>query len=160
MSTQAQSRSPDPVHVVGAGIAGSWAALLLAEAGREVVLHDREPGPMPGGTSHWGGGMLAPDCESEGAEPVVVRLGRRSLDLWRRHVPEAVFAGTLVVSHPRDRGEMIRFARQTSGHESADSARVAALEPALAGRFAFGLFFPEEGHVEPRRVLPGLHAGL
>ncbi len=37
---------------------------------------------------------------------------------------------------------------------------IAALEPALAGRFNAALFFPAEGHVEPRRVLPALHEKL
>ena len=34
-------------------------------------------------TSHWAGGMLAPYCEAETSEPVIGRLGVRSLDLWR-----------------------------------------------------------------------------
>ncbi len=147
-----------PVTVVGAGIAGSWTALLLAEAGVPVELCDRGDGT--GGTSHWAGGMLAPDCESDGAEPIVVRLGRRSLDLWSRHLPPTPMNGSLVVSHPRDGGDLDRFARQTGGHEPADAERVAELEPALAGRFGRGLFFPREGHVEPRAALPALHAKL
>ena len=35
--------TPSPLLVVGAGIAGVTAALEAAEAGREVVLIDREP---------------------------------------------------------------------------------------------------------------------
>jgi glycine oxidase len=35
---------------------------------------------------------------------------------------------------------------------------VSELEPSLDGRFREALFFPDEGHVEPRRVLPELHA--
>jgi glycine oxidase len=150
----------EPISVVGAGIAGSWVALLLADAGCPVEVYDRESGALPGSTSHWAGGMLAPDCESDGAEPVVVRLGRRSLDLWRSHMPEAVMAGTLVVAHPRDRADLVRFARQTTGHETVDTDRIAELEPALAGRYARGLFFPAEGHVEPRRVMASLHERL
>jgi glycine oxidase len=34
------------------------------------------------------------------------------------------------------------------------------LEPSLEGRFREGLFYPDEGHVEPRRVLPELHARI
>ena len=34
------------------------------------------------------------------------------------------------------------------------------LEPSLDGRFREGLFYPDEGHVEPRRVLPELHARI
>ncbi len=32
------------------------------------------------------------------------------------------------------------------------------LEPSLEGRFREGLFYADEGHVEPRRILPELHA--
>ena len=154
-------QDPDgPVHVVGAGIAGSWQALLLARAGREVILHEREPPGEASGASHAAGGMLAPDCEGADCEPVTVRLGARSLELWREHGSEACFAGSLIIAHPRDRAELERLARRTTGFERVGAERISALEPALAGRFRDGLFFPREGHVEPRRVLPRLHAEL
>ncbi len=152
--------SPSAATVVGAGICGTWAALLLQEAGLAVTLHERAGPDLDGGTSRWAGGMIAPDCESDGAEPIVVRLGRRSVDLWRRHLPEVALDGSLVVAHPRDTGDLDRFARQTGGHEPVDAAGVAALEPALAGRFRSGLFFPAEAHVEPRSVLPMLRDRL
>lgn len=148
------------VSVVGAGIAGTWVALLLAEAGCRTTLYDRGDAGMAQATSHWAGGMLAPDCESDGAEPIVVELGRRSIDLWQARLPDVPRNGSLVVCHPRDRPDLGRFARQTRGHEDVGSERIAALEPALAGRFASGLFFPDEAHVEPRVVLPALHGRL
>jgi glycine oxidase len=150
----------EPVSVVGAGIAGTWTALLLAESGRRVTVYERQDEAMTGGTSHWAGGMLAPDCEGDGAEPVVIRLGHRSVQLWRSHLPDTPLNGSLVVSHPRDRADLERLARQTAGHERIDGARIGELEPALAGRFREALFYPVEGHVEPRRVLPALHAKL
>lgn len=151
--------SGQPVSVVGAGVCGTWAGLLLAEAGFAVTLHDADDAAARG-TSHWAGGMLAPDCESDGAEPVVLRLGRRSLDLWREHLPGTAMDGSLVVSHPRDRAELERFARRTTGWRRVDADELASLEPALAGRFATGLFFPDEGHVEPRLALPALRSIL
>jgi glycine oxidase len=102
--------------------------------------------------------MLAPWCEAETSEPVISRLGIRSLDLWREHFPKTPFNGSLVVAHPRDRGDFERFARLTSGHRRLDAQAVTALEPSLEGRFREGLFYAGEGHVEPRRVLPELHA--
>jgi glycine oxidase len=104
--------------------------------------------------------MVSPGCESDGAEPIVVRLGRRSFDLWRHHLPDVPMNGSLVVAHPRDRADLDRFARQTEGHERVDEEAIAALEPVLAGRFRAGLFFAEEGHVEPRLVLPALREKL
>jgi glycine oxidase len=150
----------EPVSVIGAGIAGTWAALLLAQAGHSVTVYERQGEDMAGATSHWAGGMLAPDCEGDGAEPVVIRLGHRSVDLWRKHVPDTPVMGSLVVTHPRDRADLERLARQTSGHDRIVGERIGELEPALAGRFREGLFYPKEGHVEPRRALPMLHGKL
>ena len=65
--------------------------------------------------------MLAPWCEREGSEPVITRLGIRSLDLWREHLPETPFNGSLVVAHPRDRTDFERFAKLTTDHERLDA---------------------------------------
>jgi glycine oxidase len=148
------------VHIIGAGIAGSWQALLFAQAGHAVTLLDRGDAATAHGASHWAGGMLAPWCEAEASEPVITRLGIRSLDLWRSHLPETPFNGSLVVAHARDRADFDRFARLTSDYERLDADGVAQLEPSLDGRFREALFFPAEGHVEPRAVLPKLHAGI
>lgn len=152
------TRRPDsPVSIIGAGIAGAWQALLFAQAGHSVTLHERSDAGMTDATSHWAGGMLAPYCEAEVSEPIISRLGLRSLDIWRRELPDTPFNGSLVVAHPRERNDFERFARMTEGHRRLDAAGLAALEPSLEGRFRDALFFPTEGHVEPRRVLPKLH---
>ena len=153
-------RGESSINIVGAGIAGSWQALLFARAGYDVTVHERGDAAMMQATSHWAGGMLAPWCEREGSEPVITRLGIRSLDLWREHVPETPFNGSLVVAHPRDRADFDRFARLTTDHSRLDADGIAELEPSLDGRFREALFFPGEGHVEPRSVLPQLHAKL
>jgi glycine oxidase len=155
-----QNKSPrgdSLVSVIGAGIAGAWQALLFAQAGYAVTLHERSDSAMMESTSHWAGGMLAPYCEAEAAEPIISRLGMRSLDIWRRELPDTPFNGSLVVAHARERSDFERFARMTEAHERLDASGVAQLEPLLDGRFREGLFFPGEGHVEPRRVLPKLH---
>jgi glycine oxidase len=152
--------SDSPVAVIGAGIAGAWQALAFARAGHDVTLYERDAHEMTQATSHWAGGMLAPWCEAEVAEPVVTRLGLRSLDLWRAELPETLFNGSLVVAHPRDRSDFERFANMTSNHRRLDAAGVTALEPSLEGRYREGLFFPDEGHVAPREVLPQLHARI
>jgi glycine oxidase len=154
------SRGESPVSVIGAGIAGAWQALLFAKAGHKVTLFERSDAGMTQATSHWAGGMLAPYCEREASEPVISRLGIRSLDLWRDEFPDTPFHGSLVVSHPRDRADFERFAKLTSNHQRLDADAVLRLEPSLDGRFRDALFFPDEGHVEPRAVLPQLHARI
>ncbi|MBS0528394.1 MAG: FAD-dependent oxidoreductase [Proteobacteria bacterium] len=160
LQSSQKMRGESPVAVIGAGIAGAWQALLFAKAGHAVTLHERDGEAMTQATSHWAGGMLAPYCEQDGSEPVITRLGLRSLDLWREHVPDAPFNGSLVVAHPRDRSDFERFARMTSGHRRIQGDEVRDLEPSLDGRFREALFFADEGHVEPRRVLPELHARI
>jgi glycine oxidase len=155
-----KSRGDSPVSIIGAGIAGAWQALLFVQAGHAVTLYERSDAEMTLSTSHWAGGMLAPWCEAEASEPVIGRLGLRSLDLWREHFPKTPFNGSLVVAHARDRADFERFAKLTSGHKRLDSQGLRELEPSLEGRFRDGLFYADEGHVEPRRVLPELHARI
>ena len=114
-------RGQSPISVIGAGVAGAWQALLFAQAGRSVTLHERSDAAMTQSTSHWAGGMLAPYCEAEATEPVIVRLGLRSLKLWREYFPETPFNGSLVVAHARDRADFERFARLTSGYQRLDA---------------------------------------
>src|SRR6202171_1613521 len=153
-------RGESPVSVVGAGIAGAWQALLFAQAGHAVTLHERSDQAMTQSTSYWAGGMLAPWCEAETSEPVISRLGIRSLELWRAHFPDTPFNGSLVVAPPRGRSDFEPFAGLTTGHRRLDASAVSELEPSLEGRFRDGLFYADEGHVEPRRVLPELHARI
>jgi len=157
---QAHVQSLQSINVIGAGIAGTWQALLFAKAGRDVAVYERDDAAMTQGTSHWAGGMLAPHAEGEGSEPVITRLGLRSLELWREMLPDTPFNGSLVVAHGRDRADFARFATLTNGYRRIGGEEIATLEPNLAGRFGEALFFPGEGHVEPRRVLPALHARL
>src|SRR5476651_166317 len=147
-------RGDSPVSVIGAGIAGAWQALLFAQAGHPVTLHERSDEAMMLSTSHWAGGMLAPYCESEVAEPIISRLGLRSLELWRELLPDTPFNGSLVVAHARDRSDFERFARLAPEHTRVDTGGIGELEPQLAGRFHEGLFFAGEAHIEPRVVLP------
>jgi glycine oxidase len=93
--------------------------------------------------------MLGPFCETEVYAPVVTALGLESMDLWRAAFPGTMVNGTLVVAAARDAREIEHFARLTEGHEPVDGDAIARLEPDLAGRFASGLLYAQEGHVEP-----------
>ncbi len=142
--------------IIGGGIFGLWQAYELARRGHNVTLVEAMSEAETGGASRFAGAMLAPYCEAEGAEPIVQELGVRGLALWRAAVPSIVVRGSLVVAAPRDQGELARFARMTEAHRTIDGSALAELEPDLAGRFGRGLLYPDEGHMEPRRVLPFL----
>ncbi len=141
--------------VVGAGVVGLTTAVTLAERGANVTLLERSR--ELGGNASWlAGGMLAPFCEGESAPQRVVDLGQRAMDWWSARVPGVTPRGTLVVAPPRDASEIDRFATRTEAHVRVDEAGIAELEPDLAGRFRNGLFFANEGHLDPRVALSAL----
>jgi glycine oxidase len=140
--------SKTSIVVVGAGIIGLWQTYVLARAGHRVRLIEESPEPFARSSSRWAGAMIAPECEAESAPPVVRDLGRQGLLLWRQTYPGLTVNGTLVVAQARDAAELVRYARLTEQHEVVDAARLAKLEPDLAGRFARALYFASEAHVD------------
>jgi glycine oxidase len=147
------------IRVLGAGIAGLTVAFEFARAGCDVELTEKRAGPGLA-CSYFAGGMLAPWCEEENTERLILDLGCESLKFWTETFPVAVCQGTLVVAPARDKPELALFARRASGGERIDAARIAALEPDLAGRFDEALFFPGEAHLDPRAAVAALAAHL
>jgi len=148
------------ILVKGAGVAGLAVAHELAVRGADVTVIEKSAS-VGGGASWLAGGMLAPYCERESAEPDVIRLGKDSARWWEQTLPGLVaFNGTLVVAPPRDAAELRRFAARTEGHAFLSGEEIEALEPDLAGRFRSGLFFDSEAHLDPRKTLKRLHAKL
>lgn len=143
------------ISVLGQGVAGLCAATALAERGAEVEIIAPEGAPPP--ASYLAGGMLAPFCEGESAPDIVVTRGQGAVDWWQKRFSGVARRGTLVVAAARDQGELDRFARATLGHEP---VLPEALEADLAGRFARGLFFAAEAHMDPRAALDQLRHGL
>lgn len=143
------------VRIVGGGVAGLTCAHAFAQRGAQVTLVERKTATGQG-CSWYAGGMLAPWCERESAEPIIAELGFESLDYWRHAVPDVPNEGSLVLAPPRDLPDLKRFSRRTQGYEWLDGAGIAALEPDLEGRFDQGLFFPTEAHLEPRKALAAL----
>ncbi len=144
------------VTVVGAGVAGLTCAVELAERGVEVEVLERAERLGASCCSWFAGGMLAPWCELESAEPLIAALGSESIAWWRERFAGMEVNGSLVVAHDRDAGELERFARRTEQFERLDEAGIAALEPDLAGRFHKALLFKGEGHLNPRAALGAL----
>ncbi len=148
------------VTIIGAGVAGLACATELADRGVAVDLLERSGRVGEGACSWMAGGMLAPWCERATTDEIVARLGEPSIDWWRRHYPGTVSQGSLVLTPPRDAADLTRFAARTERYEWIDGDRIASLEPDLAGRFRRALFFADEAHLEPRKALASLAAGL
>lgn len=146
------------ILIIGAGITGLWQALTLARDGHKVRLIDKSAEPFASAASRLAGAMLAPYCESEAAEPLITELGLNAMPLWREAYPAVSQQGSLVLAPPRDLPELARFARMTTNFERVEGERIARLEPALAGRYGQGLFYPSEAHVEPGDAMLALLA--
>ncbi|GGA25855.1 glycine oxidase ThiO [Neptunicoccus cionae] len=148
------------VSIIGAGVAGLCVARTLLDRGARVTLIDRQREPGPAACSWWAGGMLAPYCEGESAEEPVVRLGQEAATWWQAKTQAVHRQGSLVVSPSRDRAELTRFARRTTGFREVSGAEIEALEPDLGGRFSKGLFFETEAHLAPREALQQLRQSV
>ncbi|MEL6980111.1 MAG: FAD-dependent oxidoreductase [Pseudomonadota bacterium] len=145
------------IEIIGAGVIGLTAATRALARGAAVRLIAASDGIDANCCSWWAGGMLAPDCEMETAEPLIGALGRESMAYWAEHAaPPAAETGTLVVAPPRDAPELRRFARRTSGGRMLEPEEIAALEPDLEGRFLQALFFETEALMDPRRTLSAM----
>ncbi|SPJ27061.1 FAD-dependent oxidoreductase [Falsiruegeria mediterranea] len=144
--------------VIGAGVAGLAVATELVARGATVDVYDPAGPPGPHGCSWWAGGMLAPWCEYENAEEPVLRLGQEAIGWWADKT-DVTFAGTLVVANARDLPDLRRFSRRTEGFTDVGRGEIAQLEPDLAA-FGKGLYFEKEAHLDPRKALADLHAGL
>ncbi|MGA8172190.1 MAG: FAD-dependent oxidoreductase [Methylocystis sp.] len=147
------------VEVIGAGVAGLTVAFELARRGRaqnlEVELVERQPRAGLG-CSRLAGGMIAPWCELESAEPIVATLGAEALEFWTKDIPVATVAGSLIVAPSRERGELVDFSRRSKNYERLDADGVARLEEDLSGRFESALYFSSEAHLDPKEAMTAL----
>jgi glycine oxidase len=163
--------SPSSV-VLGAGLMGRLLACELARRGHCVSLFDAAGPDAQGSAARVAAAMLAPLAESAVTEPPVVQMGQYALARWPvllSQLDQPVYfqqEGTLILWHRQDAPEAARFARQleaTQGQlpdlpqlQAVDGAQIATLEPALANRFAQGLYLPLEGQLDNRQLLNAL----
>ena len=162
--------------VIGGGLMGRLMALGLVRAGHLVALHDAGDPEGRLAAAHVAAAMIAPLAESMEAEACVIALGIQSLGLWPEllaTLKDPVFfeqKGTLVVWHPQDREEARRFGLKLKEMSPAipesfalktlDPDGLAALEPALKGRFQSGFFLPGEAQLDNRGLLLSLSRTL
>lgn len=156
------SATADAMHIdiVGAGVGGLCAATLFAERGCQVRIVSDSEGPDDSCCSWWAGGMLAPYCELENSEPDVAALGAEAAGFWQQRVPGVENRGSLVLVTRRDKPDLAQFAARTEAYTPVDMHGIAELEPDLDGRFADGLHFATESHLDPRQALQALYREL
>ena len=164
------SMRPLHIGIAGAGLAGRCLAWRLARAGHRVTLLDSRQRDALDTAAMVAAAMLSPLAELAVSDAVVFALGKRSMELWPQWIAELHAGhpspdaqpvyfrqqGTLVVAHAPDQSSMSHFTRLLqhklpASHrdqvQALDAAAVAALEPALAGRFHSGLYLQGEGQL-------------
>ena len=146
----------ESIEIIGSGVAGLCCAQAFIERGCRVTLRSASQGIDESCCSWWAGGMLAPWCESESAEPLIFSLGQESLLYWQKHSQSMHSNGSLVVAHRRDRTDILQFAQRTTDYLELDREQIGELEPDLAGKFDLGLHYTQEAHLNPRETLQGL----
>ncbi len=162
---------PD-IAIVGGGLLGRLLAWRAVLSGLRVVLFDANDRLGNEATAWVAGGMVTPQAEAVDAEPELVAMGRRSLQLWPgwlRQLPSPVHysdSGTLLVWQRTDAAEARRFEtvlRTRDPHaryEHLNAEQLAGKEPALGTRFREGLYLPGEAHIDNRQLLPALADAL
>jgi glycine oxidase len=158
--------------ILGAGLMGRLLACALAQRGHRVEVIDAGGPEAAHAAARVAAAMLAPLAESAVTELNVVRMGQHALARWPQllaTLERPVFfqqLGTLVLWHRQDAAEAERFAGQLARTSAAlpslpqaqrmNGEGLTALEPSLAGRFAQGLYLPDEGQLDNRELLAAL----
>ena len=155
---------------------GRLLAVELARQGHRVEIYDAGSPQAEQSAATVAAAMLAPLAESAVTEPNVVRMGQHSLERWPQLLHSLATPvyfqrnGTLIVWHRQDGPEAQRLAGLFDKNyhlnttlprpEQLDAQRLAAVEPALQGRFQAGILLPDEGQLDNRQLLPALMAEL
>jgi FAD dependent oxidoreductase TIGR03364 len=153
------------VVIVGGGVLGTMHAVAARRRGFEVVQLEREAEAR--GASVRNFGLVWVSGRRAGPE---LALALRARELWRElgaQVPGLGFraAGSLTLATEDTELGLLKEAAalpdaERRGFELLDSAAVRAVNPALRGEFAGGLFCRLDAIVEPRQVLPALRGYL
>ena len=145
------------ITVIGTGVSGLVFAIMAKQRGHEVSVIEFGNNSIESSCSWRAGGMLAPYCESEIAEEIVTQLGIRSLELWPEFSNSLKTDGTIVLAPLQDNTSLERFQKFTTKWEKIEQNKLSELEPSLSQRFKFGLYYPDEGHLNPRTTLSDLY---
>lgn len=135
------------ITILGAGVVGLWQALLLARQGKsDIQIRETSSEPFARAASAYAGTMLAPDCEFPNVQSEFRPLAREGLQHWVETFDDIPQRGSLVIAN--DGADIQDFANQSENYQTLSRAEITDLEPDLGTRFAFGLYYKDEAHLE------------
>ena len=169
------------IAIIGAGLMGRLLALSLLrnEQLRQkqshsvtITLFDKDNKLAHNSAAYAAAGLLTPLGESLHCEPNIVSMGFESLRLWPAlldSLDEYTFfqqTGAIMVSHEQDKGDYQRVVRHLGNNypehtlQPLNRAELLALEPEIGRSFNQGLYLPQEGQLDNRRLLVALRKQL
>ncbi|WP_198653201.1 glycine oxidase ThiO [Actinocorallia populi] len=158
------------IVVIGAGAIGLGIAWRASQRGLPVTLVDPEPG---GGASHVAAGMLTPVGELQYGEEQQLRLGLDSRDRYPEFAAELAERTGIDIGYRKEGNLSVAYdtddlAFLTDQHRFQESLGLRTelltgrecrrLEPMLAPSVRGGILAPDDGSVDPRRVVRALLA--
>lgn len=153
------------IAIIGAGILGHLLSYFAHSNGHQVTLFERQSYP-PKNCSHAAGGLLCPFSEAELAPVEVFKVGLCSIDVLKQMHNDLPFEGfsqkgVLVVAHPQDTDDLIHFKRRLNSKVSTSFSiqQANAIEPELSADLN-SLYFEQEGHVDPGRLMKAIFHSL
>ncbi|MDD9879018.1 MAG: bifunctional tRNA (5-methylaminomethyl-2-thiouridine)(34)-methyltransferase MnmD/FAD-dependent 5-carboxymethylaminomethyl-2-thiouridine(34) oxidoreductase MnmC [Magnetovibrio sp.] len=144
-----------PVAVIGAGIAGASAARALADAGAEVVVYDRAPGPAQG-ASGTPAGILHPRPLDDGTAAAEFYASAYAEAVRTYEAIDGAWLHRGLLALGRDRQDADRYAG-FPGAETVSRAQAAARAGVDPG--GPGVWFADAGVLDTERVCAGLMDG-
>jgi len=162
------------IAVVGAGLLGRTLAFELLKKNYSVTLFDRDSSRGERSCAFAGAGMLAPYCELDVCDSLVLSFGANAVSQWSSIIDslaQPVFLqseGTLVVAHGAD-SLMLDDFHTTLKRKSVKSAEQVVwlngaeldlVEPSLGARFDRALLAKGEGQIDNRQLLEALELEL
>ena len=170
-----QSNTPD-VIVVGAGLVGGAVAYGLARRGQRVAMLDEADAAYRASRGNFG--LVWVQGKGRGFPPYA-RWTRHSSDRWAEFAAELREGAGIDVAHRRPGGvvpalseddlaaevaALEQLRRESGNHgydfEVLDHAALAALCPGLGPEVVGGTYCPQDGDVNPLRLMRALHAGF
>ncbi|RDI42560.1 FAD-dependent oxidoreductase [Aquicella lusitana] len=156
------------IAIVGAGIMGRLLAFTFCNAGYRIVLFDQDSDDGNKSCSMAAAGLLTPVSELERSDLLVCHMGQESIhNHWQTIIdqldPALYFrkSGSLVVSHPRDKAELLRFMacieKKIGAHhyQKLQPSTLQQLEPEMT-KFEHAYYFPNEAHLDNQAIFTKL----
>jgi glycine oxidase len=163
--------TPD-IAVVGGGLFGRCLAWRASREGARIVLLDSGGSGGEHSAAWVAAGMISPATEAIEADPQVISMGDRSLELWPQwlaQLPIAVFyrdAGTVLVWHREHAQEAARTQKiislrvARSRLKCLDGSQLVEVEPELGTHFSQALYVRGEAWIDNRGLLKAVGLAL